>query len=172
MVVGCVVSESISAQNQKKSVTDGRTDGQTDKSKIISLRFAGDNLMVQNFLNAHHAENLTLFSHATQPNEHEYNINARLTYDTVRRPLGQRQPSSHLRHSARNTRTISTLVLHTTQREEHENNVNACLTYDTARRTRVQRQRLSHMRHRTTNTSTTSALLSHVAPRDEHVHQK
>ena len=43
MVVGCVVSESISAQNQKKSVTDGRTDGQTDKSKTISLRLAGEN---------------------------------------------------------------------------------------------------------------------------------
>ena len=42
MVVGCVVSESISAQNQKKE-RDGRTDGQTDKSKTISLRFAGDN---------------------------------------------------------------------------------------------------------------------------------
>ena len=45
--MGSVVSESISAQNQKKSVTDGgtdgQTDGQTDKSKTISLRFAGDN---------------------------------------------------------------------------------------------------------------------------------
>ena len=29
MVVGCVVSESISAQNKKKSVTDGRTDRPT-----------------------------------------------------------------------------------------------------------------------------------------------
>ena len=41
MVVGCVVSESISAQNQKKSVTDGRTDGRTDRqvqNDIPSLR--------------------------------------------------------------------------------------------------------------------------------------
>ena len=30
-------------KSKKKSVTDGRTDGQTDKSKTISLRFAGDN---------------------------------------------------------------------------------------------------------------------------------
>ena len=40
MVVGCIVSESISAQNKKKSVTDG----QTDKLKTISFRFAGDNV--------------------------------------------------------------------------------------------------------------------------------
>ena len=39
--MGCVVSESISAQNQKKSVTDGRTDGQTDKSKLYPFASRG-----------------------------------------------------------------------------------------------------------------------------------
>ena len=43
MTVGCVVSESISAQNQKER--DGRTDGRKNKSKTIFLRFAGDTVI-------------------------------------------------------------------------------------------------------------------------------